>query len=259
MPFFSRSLLGALLPVFSLHAAPLDEWARPDLPFAGVRSSTFGNGRYVAVGDRIFFSTSATNWTMWEQLPLGRHYRSVAFGNNTFVAVGGSPGGAVIASSPYGLDWADQLSLPNQDLRAVEFLNGAFITVGLRGALYTSPDGTNWTQRSSGTSANLHSAAYGNGRWMVGGGDTRGLLLSSTDGVAWKEIEVPSDAPIRSLTYGNGKFVATAGLENVGLPAVYVSEDGLQWRTLPVAAAGTRGIIAITFGKGMFLGAVGKD
>ena len=38
-----------------------------------------------------------------------------------------------------------------------------FVTVGDSGTILTSPDGTSWTKRTSGTIYNLNGVTYGNG------------------------------------------------------------------------------------------------
>ena len=49
------------------------------------------------------------------------------------------------------------------DLRGACYGNGTFLLVGDAGALVTSSDGTNWSNQTAGTSANLFGATFGNG------------------------------------------------------------------------------------------------
>jgi len=65
-----------------------------------------------------------------------------------------------------------------------------WVAVGDGGAIETSPDGTTWTARTSGTSTALNSVSYaangrghGLGLWCAVGED--GTILSSPDGITW--------------------------------------------------------------------------
>jgi hypothetical protein len=94
----------------------------------------FGNGIFVAVGDggTIVTSTDGMSWTP-EVSGSSELLFNVAFGDGTFVVVGGSQ----------------------------------------QGVIFTSTDGVNWTKRNSGTSASLSNVAYANGTFIaVGAGGT---------------------------------------------------------------------------------------
>jgi hypothetical protein len=45
----------------------------------------------------------------------------------------------------------------------VTYGNGTFVAVGTGGTILTSPDGVNWTERTSGTRNQLNGVTYGNG------------------------------------------------------------------------------------------------
>jgi hypothetical protein len=55
--------------------------------------------------------------------------------------------------------------------------------VGPDGTMLTSPDGTNWTQQSSGTANALAGITFGNGYYLAVGADE--TALTSQDGVNW--------------------------------------------------------------------------
>ena len=57
--------------------------------------------------------------------------------------------------------------------------------VGQSGTIFTSPDGTTWTERTSGTSEKLYVVTYGNGTFVVEG--ENGTILTSLDGTTWTE------------------------------------------------------------------------
>ncbi len=62
-------------------------------------SVTYGNGKFVAVGDYLEVSPDGVDWTVVD-MPSGMMASSVAYGNNKFVAVGHNS----INTSPDGLD-----------------------------------------------------------------------------------------------------------------------------------------------------------
>src|SRR5262245_32066746 len=65
---------------------------------------------------------------------------------------------------------ADQLSIWNSrssgssgDFYSVAYGDGTFVAVGIGGQLYSSPNGVNWTPQVSGTTNILNSVTCGNG------------------------------------------------------------------------------------------------
>jgi hypothetical protein len=76
-------------------------------------------------------------------------------------------GVAVAAGAGWG--YLDLTHLRGNDLRGVAYGNGLFVAVGDRGTILTSPDGVNWTERTSGTNW-LFGVTYGNGTFVAVGG-----------------------------------------------------------------------------------------
>ena len=62
---------------------------------------------------------------------------------------------------------------------------GLFVTVGYSGTILTSPDGTTWDNRTSGTLLVLIGVTYGNGTFVTVG--ESGTILTSSDGNSWNE------------------------------------------------------------------------
>jgi len=65
----------------------------------------------------------------------------------------------------------------------VTFAEGQFAAVGYEGGIYTSPDGTTFTPRDSGTSSYLQSVVFGNGTFVTVG--LGGTIRISPDAVEW--------------------------------------------------------------------------
>ena len=60
---------------------------------------------------------------------------------------------------------------------------GLFVGVGTSGTILSSPEGTNWTSRTSWVTRELKAIAYGNSTFVATG--QSGTILTSTDGMSW--------------------------------------------------------------------------
>ena len=76
---------------------------------------------------------------------------------------------------------------------------GLFVSVGYSGTILTSPDGTSWTSRTSGTPDDLRGVTYGNGLFVTVGGS--GILLTSPDGLYWTERTSGTSRNLQGVTY----------------------------------------------------------
>ena len=102
---------------------------------------------------------------------------------------------------------------------------GLFVAVGDNGTILTSPDGTTWAKRNSGTSEEFLGVTYGNGIFLTIGLD--GNILISPDGTTWTEGSYENSYSygfFKAATYGNGLFVTVS--KN---GAIQTSPDGTTW------------------------------
>ena len=85
---------------------------------------------------------------------------SITAQGSSFLAV--SSGGTLLRSSD-GEDWKSSTIPGGNHLRAVTSTStpNLFVVVGENGVCWTSPDGSNWTGRETGTQSNLNGVAYG--------------------------------------------------------------------------------------------------
>jgi hypothetical protein len=75
----------------------------------------------------------------------------------------------------------------------------------------TSPDGINWTLRTSAADNQWISVTYGNGLFVaVAYSGTGNRVMTSPDGINWTLRTSAADNQWRAVTYGNGLFVAVA-------------------------------------------------
>ena len=128
-----------------------------------------GSGSVFAVGENpipygsgwvnsgtVLGSPDCTNWypTPINSLPtnVNTPLYSVAYGSNTFVAVGDD-----LVTSANSANWTFQTSdsLPNANAVAWGNRPGDFVAVCNGGGVYYSPNGSNWTQAVSGTTDTL--------------------------------------------------------------------------------------------------------
>jgi hypothetical protein len=157
----------------------------------------------------------------------------VAFGNGAFVAVGDRAGVGRVYTSSDGVAWSEAFA-GNTTLAAVTFAKGLFVAVGYPDVL-TSPDGIAWTPRKLPDAPALAGVAYGNGTFVAvaapyfhtypGGGVSEGQVLTSPDGIGWKKS---SDSGASAIAFANGGFVA-AGTDNQSYGFVTSSPDGATW------------------------------
>src|SRR5579859_4393942 len=110
--------------------------------------------------------------------------------------------------------WRNPLPTANTLLR-IAYAEDQFVAVGEAGTILISHDGSNWASRRSGTEVPLFGVAYGDGRFVVVGGNyqhlgglsTDSIIVTSTNAADWEMIELPGLGQLRDVAYGNGQFV----------------------------------------------------
>ena len=230
------------------------------------RSVTFGNGYYVAIGDRdqnatggrIMYSQNGKDWSSGQNLPSGTFWFDVAYGAGKFVAVSGANTGAYAAySTDNGKTWTLGTGYPPGDItwRAVTYGGGKFVAVG-QFSIMVSADGVNWVLASGyyPFSAWLR-ITYGGGIFVALGGGGHTIIYSS-DGNSWTgPVSIPITA--YDITHGNGYFVAVGG------NSVAYSQDAISWYvgTIPPATSNPYGYgwNSVAYGNGQFVAVAGYD
>jgi hypothetical protein len=84
-------------------------------------------------------SGSGAGTTWTLRVPGFNDLNSVTYGNGLFVAVGGSPDSSTILTSPDGVNWTARTSPTSKSLNGVTYGNGTFVAVGIYGTILTSP------------------------------------------------------------------------------------------------------------------------
>ena len=93
----------------------------------------------------------------------------------------------------------------------------------MEGTILTSPDGINWTSRTSGTSENLFGCTFGNELFVAVG--SNGTILTSPDGINWTSVSSGTNKQQMGVVFdnNNGIFVSTGG------ETILISKDGINW------------------------------
>jgi hypothetical protein len=132
---------------------------------------TYGSSGFVTISDGaatpFATSTDGSHWSLnYTSNFMGS---SITFGNNTYVAVGGSG----VETSPTGATWTTGSIVSPENVLA--FGNGVFVAIANKLASY-STDGINWSSSPYGmpSTANWSAAAYGKGTFVaVASGGTK--------------------------------------------------------------------------------------
>jgi len=190
-----------------LKADPTDDQRGPLRPCSDVRELACGNGIVVQVAHGGGILTSKAGRIQAERLGVRTFVRSVTFGQGLFVAVGGSyvdvPG--AILTSRDGVNWVRRNAVNRMNLHQVAWGGGIFVAAGDSGTILISTNGIAWQAQRSGTSASLTGVAYGNGLYVAGG--ESGIILTSTNGVHWISGRLESPVYVGKLFFRKGHFL----------------------------------------------------
>jgi photosystem II stability/assembly factor-like uncharacterized protein len=197
---------------------------------AAVQGLSWDGERFLGMsGDgRLLTSPDGDAWTTGPQL-LTRRVEGFFRANGFHWAVGAD---GLVARSGDLVGWTEQ-TLANHRFHGLSHGDGLHLLVGRRAdfsraVLFTSPDGTSWTERDPGfpaeSSLRLQASAYGNGRHVAGGNGYS--LTTSTDGLVWSHDATPGSTPfnLNRLRFVDDQFI---GLGSSG--TIYLSSDGLNW------------------------------
>lgn len=176
-------------------------------------------------------------------------FGEVVFDGNLFVAVGHDPVGTIFKSSD-GETWNSATSGSTALLSGATYGEGLFIVTGSGGEILSSTDGVIWTKQGDGiTTETLSCAAYGDGFFLAGG--SGGKIVKSVDGTSWVEYSTTEPAWLYGMEYGDGSFVSVGGGG-----VIQTSPDGQVW-TKRISGTGND-LNSVTYGFGLFV-AVGTS
>jgi len=239
-------------------------------PHAWLWDLTVQNGIYIAVGDLANINTSLDGilWTQ-EVVPVS-YTNAVLLGvggtSNLLLAVGND--GKVLASQAgsmeitvtnqvnestvitnlivetYGVVWTNLPAFTTTSLQGVAATEELFIVTGDAGKIFTSPNGTNWTERATTTANFLSSVAIGTGA-CVAVGNNGTLLRAGVDGATWSVVSLGTTDWLYRVRWLENQFVVVG--EN---GSIHTSPDGASWTVR--TSETTRWLTDITFADGQW-------
>lgn len=132
--------------------------------------------------------------------------------------------------SPDGTEWSPVTSGTTEQLWDLACGRPGLIVVGDAGTILTSPDGLEWVAVSSGTTHNLRAAIWTESRFVVVG--SGGVILTSEDGRVW----TPRSA--EGVTSNFNAVTASPNLILVGGSGgeIVTSPDGTNWTAQKISS-----------------------
>lgn len=152
---------------------------------AGAGVVALGSANLGRFGLASVFLFSPDSETQWRRQLGPQDFLVDITGNGSlFVAVGGVAQRSAIFTSPDGQNWTARATTLRRPLRAVAWNGAVFVAVGVEGAIVSSANGLTWTEQQSHTSQDLFGLAWNGSRFVAVG---EGVLLTSRDGMQWQE------------------------------------------------------------------------
>lgn len=218
-------------------------WIAGTMPAGGdgPRSVAFGSSLWVAPysgSNDVATSSDGITFTFQSNvLPATRDWRTIAFGNGTFVTIDSS-GTNSAATSTNGTTWTSRTMSASVEWTSVAygtigstnyFVAVSGITGNSNSASYSTDNGATWTGSTLPSSTRWSSVAFGNGRFVAvsgNSGTTSSAAAYSTNGTTWSASTLPGlAAGWTNVTFNGSVFIATA--YNTSRSAI--SEDGITW------------------------------
>ena len=225
-------------------------------PSANLLGVNFINNQFVAVGTggAIRTSPDGVTWTARNSSGNASNLQTTAFGNGIYVVPGSASStarGALLTSTDgvtfrAAIDTATSTSGFNLTLRGIAASPTALVTVGNSGTILQSSDGTRWTNRTSGTSAQLNDIAFGASRFVAVGNTFGGVgtALVSDNGTAWTPVSVPANS-LNGVRFAANLWIAVGASGRI-----LSSADGANW-TARFLGGTSATLNKTTFGAGL--------
>ena len=199
------------------------------------------------------FTVGSIPPTDWVQSPAGaaeaNQWRSVTYGNNTYVAVSETGTNRVMYSTD-GISWTSASATEANQWNSVTYGNGKFVAVSTTGTnrVMYSTDGISWSSAAATQANGWTSVTYDNGKFVAVALSGTSRVMYSADGISWTAASAAEANLWRSVTYGNGMFVAVS---TSGTNRVMYSADGISWTAASATEANKWN--SVTYGNGKFV------
>lgn len=190
----------------------------------------YGNGRYVAVGDKVTVSTDGINWEIANLSATGDEGGSVditnisfndivfgitATGSGKFVALASNSNGQFILTSSNGLTWSVKTAPEGARCYEAAAGGGSFVIIGDNDIILVSDNGTSWTAATPLPGGRWSKIASGNDMYLILGYESGKRMMASGTNMDWtvSEYSMPDGhgfAAFNNLFFLNGNFYATS-------------------------------------------------
>lgn len=241
---FARSADG--LAWTDVASAPLGDEAITTMVSVSGTDVVFGAaGNAAASADGITWTESAS-----QPLSGGEAVVAAAVLGSVIVAVGAS--GLISSSSNSGANWTVRTTGFSDNLNAVTAASGLFVAAGAAGRIFTSPDGTTWTQRTGQFGADaVLGVEFLASLWLAYGNN--GKLSTSTNGTSWtaRTSALGTDS-IRCAARGASKWIIAGGGGKVAN-----STDGTDWMERSTPFSGST-VTKLEYASGLLMGLSGS-
>ena len=215
---------------------PLTAWTqRTSGVTNNLYAAVYAGGKFVVAGDNgaVLHSADGLTWARGTGIPSNHFPRALAYSGSRFVAVGLAASGAAVrataAHSADGVTWtAGSLPANVGTIAAVAFGAGRFVAVGENGRIYSTVDGTSWSEVTSPVSTSLSAVAFADNLFVATGAS--GRILTSADGVNWTNRSVATGNTINAVARHQGRWYAA-----VSAFECFVSPDGVAWTRVSTA------------------------
>jgi hypothetical protein len=215
------------------------------MPTSGTWSCVEFGTIFVAAMRHTTSAASSTDGVTWTARSVNAiEWNNIKFGNSIYVLIGranSSSATNIYNTSADGLTWTSRTLPVSGYWNNLVFGNGMFVLAGSTG-LYTSTNGTTWTQRSA---LNFSRVAAGGGYFVAFSGST---CYTSTNGTSWTQRETLTGS-VGSCVWGNGVFIGQINSDIIS------SIDGVTWgryiNALPIVPNVSFG--SFYFGNGVFV------
>lgn len=179
----------------------------------------YGNGKFVhlnmynGIPEAYTSTNGGATWTYQGTLSstLEGTWRSIAYGNGVYVAVGWPSGSGThyVMTSPDGITWTGRTAAQNNQWRSVAFGNGVFVAISQSGTnqVMTSTNGITWTARTAAAANTWNSVTFGDGVFVAVSSNGTNRVMTSPDGITWTPQSAVSSS-WTNVVYGDGIFVA---------------------------------------------------
>jgi hypothetical protein len=142
-------------------------------------------------------SSGSSSASGWNQRQGPDFYDSLTVDGEVMVV-----GGTSVSTTRDGVAWTER-ELPSSSLvSGIAFSGSEFSIVGELGTIYTSPNGTEWTQRSTplGRDSWFTGVAHGDSLFVTVGGN--GVIVTSPTGAEWTTQASGTAETLSDVIYG---------------------------------------------------------